>query len=128
AFPVSVDWFFAWRFVSGVAGGTIMVLVAATLLPHGPHARRGLTSGAIFLGLGLGSAGSGTLVPLLLELGLRDTWVGLAAISAAFTAASWFAWPTTAADAQGQADSHEVRHPAAPRHAMTVLYTQYALM
>ncbi len=128
AFPVSVSWFFVWRFVSGVAGGTIMVLVAATLLPHVPHARRGLTSGAIFLGLGLGIAGSGTAVPLLLELGLRDTWVGLAAISAAFTAASWFAWPTTAVDALGPAASHDVPHPAAPRRAMIVLYTQYALM
>jgi len=126
-FPVSVAWFFFWRFVSGVAGGTIMVLVAATLLPHVPQARRGLTSGAIFLGLGLGIAGSGTVVPLLLGLGLRDTWIGLAAVSAAFTAASWFAWPGAAAAAQTPAAAPDAKPGASPR-AMLAFYAQYALM
>jgi len=125
-FPVSVAWFFFWRFVSGVAGGTIMVLVAATLLPHVPQARRGLTSGAIFLGLGLGIAGSGTVVPLLLGFGLRDTWIGLAMVSAAFTAASWFAWPGAAA-AQAPVAAHDAQPGAAPR-AMFAFYAQYALM
>jgi predicted MFS family arabinose efflux permease len=127
AFPVSVNWFFLWRFISGVAGGTIMVLVAATLLPHVPQARRGLASGAIFLGLGLGIAGSGTAVPLLLGLGLRDTWVGLAVISAVFTAASWFAWPQSAADRGAAAVSNDTR-PGAPVRVMIALYAQYALM
>ena len=129
AFPLSVAWFFAWRFVSGVAGGAIMVLVAATLLPHVPAARRGVASGAIFLGLGIGIAGSGTVVPLLLELGLRQTWTGLALISAAFTAASWLAWPASAADVAGAAPAarHE-SHRGAPSHTMTAFYAQYALM
>ncbi|MDY0747380.1 YbfB/YjiJ family MFS transporter [Paucibacter sp. R3-3] len=126
-FPVSVIWFFFWRFVSGVAGGTIMVLVAATLLPHVPQARRGLTSGAIFLGLGLGIAGSGTVVPLLLGLGLRDTWIGLAVVSAAFTAASWFAWPGAAAAVQAPAIAHDAQ-PGAASRTMAVFYAQYALM
>lgn len=126
-FPVSVAWFFFWRFVSGVAGGTIMVLVAATLLPHVPQARRGLTSGAIFLGLGLGIAGSGTVVPLLLGLGLRDTWIGLAVVSAAFTAASWFAWPGAAAAVQAPAVAQDAPRGAATR-TMAVFYAQYALM
>ena len=130
AFPLSIGWFFVWRLISGIAGGTIMVLVAATLLPHVPPGRRGLTSGAIFLGLGLGIAGSGTLVPLLLELGLRDTWTGLAALSAAFTAVSWFAWPPSAADAAAPAAMHDAHgaHPAAPVSVLFVLYAQYALM
>ncbi len=127
AFPVSVGWFFAWRFISGVAGGTIMVLVAATLLPHVPQARRGLTSGAIFLGLGLGIAGSGTVVPLLLEIGLRATWMGLAATSAGFTAISWFAWPRAAGDSLAPAVALDAPSRA-PAHAMVVLYAQYALM
>lgn len=127
AFPLSVGWFFLWRFVSGVAGGTIMVLVAATLLPHVPQARRGLTSGAIFLGLGLGIAGSGTVVPLLLEVGLRETWIGLAAISAAFTAASWFAWPRTAADAPAAVAAPDT-HAVVPARTMAAFYAQYGLM
>ncbi|MFP3747826.1 YbfB/YjiJ family MFS transporter, partial [Achromobacter sp. SIMBA_011] len=52
AFPLSVAWFFAWRLASGVAGGAIMVLVATSILPHVPPARRGFVSGMIFLGLG----------------------------------------------------------------------------
>ena len=95
AFPLSLAWFFAWRLVSGVAGGAIMVLVAATVLPHVPPARKGLASGAIFLGVGLGVAASGTLVPLLLHLGLRGTWLGLAVVSGLLAAASWFAWPAS---------------------------------
>ncbi len=77
AFPVSVTWYFAWRLPSGIAGGAIMVLVAATVLPHVPAARKGLASGAIFLGIGLGIAGSGTIVPPLLSLGLPATGWGL---------------------------------------------------
>jgi len=127
AFPLSVGWFFLWRFVSGVGGGMIMVLVAATLLPHVPQARRGITSGAIFLGLGLGIAGSGTLVPLLLELGLRATWIGLALVCAAFTAASWFAWPGANAHPQGAPDTHGAQ-PAVPARAMAAFYAQYGLM
>ena len=93
-FPLSVVWFFAWRLLSGIAGGTIMVLVATTVLPHVPAARRGLASGAIFLGIGLGIAASGTLVPPLLSLGLQQTWFGLGILALVLTAASWFAWPT----------------------------------
>ncbi|NIF75117.1 YbfB/YjiJ family MFS transporter, partial [Burkholderia sp. Ap-962] len=105
AFPVSEAWFFVWRLASGIAGGAIMVLVAATVLPHVPAARKGTASGAVFLGLGLGIAGSGTLVPLLLGFGLRDTWLGLALFSALLSAASWFCWPGSgvAATAAGAA-------------------------
>ncbi|HMH77171.1 MAG TPA: YbfB/YjiJ family MFS transporter, partial [Candidatus Udaeobacter sp.] len=42
ALPLSFAWFFLWRFASGVAGGTLMVLAAPTVLPHVPAARRGL--------------------------------------------------------------------------------------
>ncbi|MBC3361728.1 YbfB/YjiJ family MFS transporter [Pseudomonas sp. SWRI154] len=126
AFAVSVTWYFAWRLLSGIAGGAIMVLVAATVLPHVPAARRGLASGAIFLGIGLGIAGSGTIVPLLLSSGLQATWLGLGALSLVLTGLSWFGWP------------HDL-HPAAageiratpdeptPR-AVYQLFAQYAFM
>lgn len=81
AFPLSFSWYFIWRFVSGIAGGVVMVLVASTILPRVPPARKGAAGGAIFLGLGLGIAGSGTIIPLLLELGLSQTWIGLGIIS-----------------------------------------------
>ncbi|MGH7415655.1 MAG: YbfB/YjiJ family MFS transporter, partial [Candidatus Rokuibacteriota bacterium] len=73
AMPVSFEWFFLWRFASGVAGGALMVLAAPTVLPHVPPARRGLAGGVIFTGVGLGIAASGTVVPLLLRMGLVET-------------------------------------------------------
>lgn len=60
AFPLSLSWFFIWRLLSGIAGGVVMVLIASTLLPHVPVARRGLASGVIFVGAGLGVVVSGT--------------------------------------------------------------------
>ena len=37
AVPLSVAWFFGWRFLSGLAGGAIMVLAALTILPQVPE-------------------------------------------------------------------------------------------
>lgn len=125
AFPLSVSWFFGWRLLSGIAGGAIMVLVAATVLPHVPASRKGLASGAIFLGIGLGIAGSGTLVPPLLSLGLQDTWLGLGALALMLTALSWFGWPDDPVHAPA---SHAVVEPESTPPAVYVLFAQYAFM
>lgn len=123
AFPVSVTWYFAWRLLSGIAGGAIMVLVAATVLPHVPAARKGLASGAIFLGIGLGIAGSGTIVPPLLSLGLPATWLGLGALSLALTGLSWFGWPRDTVQVTASAAPDEPMPPA-----VFQLFAQYAFM
>jgi len=67
AYPVSFIWFFVWRFASGLAGGTLMVLAAPSVLPHVAAPRRGLAGGVIFMGVGAGIAAPGTLVPLFHE-------------------------------------------------------------
>ena len=123
-FPLSVVWFFAWRLLSGIAGGAIMVLVAATVLPHVPAARRGLASGAIFLGIGLGIAGSGTLVPPLLNLGLQQTWFGLGLLALVLTGASWFAWPTGTLHEAAAPTGTSARTPS----GVYLLFAQYAFM
>jgi MFS family permease len=125
AFPLSVSWFFGWRLLSGIAGGAIMVLVAATVLPHVPAARKGLASGAIFLGIGLGIAGSGTLVPPLLSLGLQATWLGLGAVALLLTALSWFGWPS---DFAHPVAAHETASVEPTPRAVYVLFGQYAFM
>lgn len=125
-FPLSMSWFFGWRLLSGIAGGAIMVLVAGTVLPHVPATRRGLASGAIFLGIGLGIAGSGTLVPPLLSLGLQQTWFGLGVLALVLTAASWFGWPT-AAHLVAAAPS-DTSSPAPADPSVYLLFAQYAFM
>jgi predicted MFS family arabinose efflux permease len=127
--PVSAVWFFAWRLVSGVAGGVIMVRVAGAVLPHLRGERRGLAGGAIFAGLGLGIAASGTLVPLLLTAGLSSAWIGLAALSALLTVLSWHGWPTPRASAAATpsgAAPREGGSAGSPRLAL--LLVQYALI
>jgi predicted MFS family arabinose efflux permease len=125
-FPLSVGWYFGWRLLSGIAGGAIMVLVAGTVLPHVPASRRGLASGAIFLGIGLGIAGSGTIVPPLLSLGLQQTWFGLGVLALVLTAASWFGWPTAAHPVA--AASSDTSSPARTDPKVYLLFAQYAFM
>jgi predicted MFS family arabinose efflux permease len=123
AAPLSLSWFFFWRFLSGVAGGVVMVLVAQTILPHVAVARRGAASGAIFMGIGAGVVASGTLVPLLLHVGLHATWIGLGVCSAVLTLLTWRAWP----DARAPEHVPETAQKAAPA-AVRVLYGEYALV
>ncbi|CAD6511086.1 YbfB/YjiJ family MFS transporter [Paraburkholderia sabiae] len=126
AFPLSFAWFFVWRFASGLAGGTLMVLAAPTVLAHVPPSRRGLVSGAIFAGIGLGIAASGTLVPLLLREGVTQTWLGLGAIALLLTLASWNGWPKQDAPAQ-TAHKHHAKHAKPSGFALRALYAEYAL-
>ena len=93
ATPRSFAWYFAWRFAAGIAGGTLMALAAPTVMPHVPPSRRGLAGGVIFTGVGLGIAASGTLVPLLMRMGLVATWCGLGVLALALTGLAWSGWP-----------------------------------
>jgi predicted MFS family arabinose efflux permease len=95
--------------LAGLTGGVIMVLAASTILPHVAPSKRGLVGGVIFAGVGLGIAASGTLVPLLLQQGLKQSWYGLGILSALLTLASWKAWPADSA-----ATEHSAIH--APSH------------
>jgi predicted MFS family arabinose efflux permease len=128
AFPLSVSWFFVWRLLSGVSGGIIMVLVASTVLPHVPAERRGMASGAIFLGVGVGIAASGTVVPMLLGVGLRETWLGLGALALGLSIASWFCWPHASHGHAAAAGAQSAAPEAGTRFDLNVLYVQYALM
>lgn len=128
--PVSFAWFFAWRLLSGVAGGALMVLAAPAVLPHVALRRRGLASGAIFAGVGFGIVASGTLVPMLLRRGLADAWWGLAAVSLILTAVAWGGWPRAAPAAPATpAVAPEGAPDGAPRPArlLRALWAEYGL-
>lgn len=125
AVPVSLMWFFIWRLLSGISGGSLMVLAAPTVLPHVPHRRRGVASGVIFAGVGLGIVVSGSLVPLLLRQGLTETWCGLGVLSLVLTAVAWAGWPAggPARPPAPDADSQ----PRRPVLRLRALYVEYAL-
>lgn len=125
--PVSFAWYFSWRFAAGLAGGALMVLAAPTVLAHVPAPRRGLAGGVIFMGVGAGVAASGTLVPLLLQGGVTQTWIGLGVLSALLTALAWRGWPhDKAGSSQGIGDE-----PATVGRSRSItlraLYGEYAL-
>jgi predicted MFS family arabinose efflux permease len=123
AWPQSFLWYFVWRLVAGISGGALMVLAAPSVLPTVPPARRGFAGGVIFTGVGLGIAASGTLIPLLLRLGLVETWCALGAVAALLAAATWNAWPAQAAAAPLMA-----RVPTVPRDPrVRALALEYAL-
>jgi predicted MFS family arabinose efflux permease len=120
--PVSFTWFFAWRFLSGLTGGIIMVLAASVILPHTSPARRGIVGGVIFAGVGLGVAASGTLVPLLLQQGLQQSWYGLGVLSAALTLASWWNWPAEAKTDTAPSHHAKQRHTPTAARALLIQY------
>jgi len=124
AWPVDFAWFFAWRLLAGLSGGVLMVLAAPTVLPLVAQARRGLAGGAIFMGIGLGVAASGSLVPLLLRHGLAFTWLALGGLSLALTALAWSSWPEPAAPAPVKRAHRDHRLPVA---ALRTVYLEYGL-
>jgi len=126
AVPLSFVWFFGWRFLAGLSGGVIMVLAASTILPHIAPSKRGLIGGVIFAGVGLGVAASGTLVPLLLQQGLRQSWYGLGILSAILTLLSWKAWPLDE-PATGQTADRRVPSRGQSLMVIRVLSTEYGL-
>ncbi|GLR85515.1 YbfB/YjiJ family MFS transporter [Bradyrhizobium iriomotense] len=125
AVPISFTWFFTWRFLAGLTGGIIMVLAASVVLPHTSPAKRGIVGGVIFAGVGLGVAASGTLVPLLLQQGLQQSWYGLGVLSGLLTLLSWWNWPADV-PAQTASSSHHAKHGHSLPAARALL-VQYGL-
>ncbi len=121
--PLGFLWFFVWRFAAGFAGGAMMVLAAPAVLAHVPSNRRGVAGGLIFMGVGSGIVASGTLIPILLQSGLQQTWIGLGVLSALLSVVAWRGWP------QGSPPHvPPAGHVHPPRStALRALYVEYAL-
>lgn len=93
ALNLGFAWFLFWRFLSGLAGGVLMVASAPAILSSVAPERRGRVIGMVFAGVGIGIVAAGTAVPLLLRLGLVATWLGLGAVSLLLTCLAWRGWP-----------------------------------
>lgn len=128
-FPLSFWWFFVWRAAAGVAGAVLMVLAAPAVLPLVPARRRGIASGIMFTGIGIGVIVSGTLVPVLLQSGLAAAWAAVGAVGLILTIASWRGWPREAAPAAEARRPAAGHRPAALRLALPLIgfYLAYAL-
>ena len=123
AFPLSEAWLSFWRFIAGFTGALLMVLAAPGIVARLPAARRGFASGLIFTGIGLGVAAAGILLPLLLQMGLREVWLAFGALTLLLAGITWTGWqdaaaPSVAADATA---------PAAPTRPLRALYVEYGL-
>jgi predicted MFS family arabinose efflux permease len=92
AWPLGFGWLAAWRFVVGAAGSVLMIVGTSAALARIPAARRGLGSGVVFTGVGVGIAASSLIVPALVSQGLAATWSAFALAIALASAAGWTQW------------------------------------
>ena len=130
-----LPWYYLWRTVAGVCGALLMVLPAPLVLPRHDTAIRARTSGVVFSGIGLGTATSGLLVPLLVAGGLAlpflpvrgvtGAWLGLGAVCLALTAVSWRAWPVEAPAVSGAAAGSAL--PADVRATVALILVAHGL-
>jgi MFS family permease len=81
------------RLVTGIAGGALMVLMAAAVVGRAPAAVKGRVSGVTFAGMGCGITLSAVLIPLLLRHGLVFTWASLGMLCMLATAVVFFLMP-----------------------------------
>ncbi|OOF21563.1 MFS transporter [Salinivibrio sp. IB872] len=81
--PIGFVWFFIWRFVSGFAGATLMVVGPSLALSSTPASQRPAIGAMVFTGIGIGAFLSATAIPLLLNVGLVLAWIGLGVLAVA---------------------------------------------
>ncbi len=97
AVPLGLAWFVLWRGLAGVAGGFLMALAGPAVQASVPDHARGLAGGMVMGGAGIGVVLAGGLVPLLLQAGLREAWLGLAAAVLLIWVPARRCWPNPAA-------------------------------
>lgn len=81
AVPLSVEWFFTWRLVSGIAGAILMVVGPASVIAFIAVDRRASVGTLMFTGIGIGALMAATIIPLLVQTSLVATWIVLAVMS-----------------------------------------------
>ncbi len=92
AVPGGFWWLLPWRFLVGVTGGVLMVLVPSFLLTRAPPDIRGRVGGVIYAGVGLGAGLGSLIVAPLATLSPVLAWLGLTAGALLASAVSWPRW------------------------------------
>jgi len=93
AWPGALAWFLPWRILAGASGGFLMVLAGPAVQQAVAADLRGRAAGVMFGGVGLGIVAGAVLIPVLLPLGLSNTWLALAVAALTLTVLSWRLWP-----------------------------------
>ena len=93
AWAAPFAWFFVWRFVSGWAGGVLMVVGASTVLTTTPPSRRPMAGAMVFSGVGLGILFAANIVPWLTAVSVSWAWAAQGALCLVLAGATWWAWP-----------------------------------
>jgi predicted MFS family arabinose efflux permease len=108
--PLDFAWLAWWRFLIGATVAVMMIGSLALVTTSVPANRLGKATGIAFTGVGIAILLSGTLVPVLLEVGLWAAWAGLAGVGALGVAVGW--WGLAPADGPAVAVPKSVRRPA----------------
>ncbi|OAJ33266.1 YbfB/YjiJ family MFS transporter [Piscirickettsia salmonis] len=75
-------WLGLCRFILGIVSGIIMVLTPTIILHRIAHDKKGMVSGIMFAGIGLGIAGTSILIPIFNHLdGVHSIWINLALLT-----------------------------------------------
>jgi predicted MFS family arabinose efflux permease len=99
-----VVWLAVWRFLAGLAGGTLMALAGPAVQGAVAPTQRGIGGGIVVTGVGGGIIAASLLIPSLLPAGLSVTWLALAVLVMALWMLAHPRWPQTpvaAADVAG---------------------------
>lgn len=92
SWPTGFTWFFIWRFLSGWAGGILMVVAASTVLTTTPAEKRPMAGALVFSGVGLGVLFAANVVPWLGALSVGWGWASQGLLCLLLTLATWRGW------------------------------------
>ncbi|ANI89175.1 hypothetical protein A9P82_07650 [Arachidicoccus ginsenosidimutans] len=127
AYPLPFILYFVLRLIAGVTGGVLMVVTAPTLFKHAAKERKGVIGGLIFSGVGIGIALAGTIIPLLVTNGIRQTWFAFAIAAAILIIVTWKGWPNGSNEKHlPLVEKHSGKHKKIANRTVLLLLVSYA--
>lgn len=127
ALPLGFYWLALWRFMAGLGGAVLLVLVGPAVLSLAPAERWGRLTGIIFTGVGAGVAATGTIVPALASQGATTAWLALAIVALILSFATHRLWREPPAEGLAPPSEEARRSLALPAFLLCFAYVTYAV-